>query len=527
MKSSGIEKKNYVVIICDSLRRDFLHAYGANFIPTPNIDALACNGIVFDNAVTASPVCGPARASIMTGLNEAAHDTWTNVGLRPELTTLPQRLEKQGYMTALVGSVDHDAGFNYLNKLMERDPSVGCLKKIRENHPDATSAITASPDDCNQYAFSEEEHYDRWCGERAKDFINTYAGNHKVPSDGQLNRDLPRDENAPFFLYCSFWSPHEPHVPPKEMKGRMKFEELPPIWLRDKEVDLPAVELNRRAFLNPHCALENPESMLEVRMRDRLAYCEEVCELDDLIGEIVEALKQNHVYDNTIIILTADHGSMENDYNIDTKGPFPYSQELFIPLIVSNAGITGRSDCVCGNLDIGATLLKCCGDTKAFGVSRSLIGMTQGTEAERENMMSEFCDSLKMIVDKRYNFCYYPFTHRTALYDRQNDPRFTTVLHDSELEKHYLMELVDWLLIAKGVRIEAHDLVPQVREGIEHKHPTFLDDFTIAYPLMNQKEADRIFAAGLPDDYDEFCRNRKITAQYGDYLSIRPNTERE
>lgn len=98
---------------------------------------------------------------------------------------------------------------------------------------------------------------------------------------------------------------------------------------------------------------------------------------------------------------------------------------------------------------------------------------------------------------------------------------------EGERREHYLMELVDWLLIAKGVRIEAHDLVPQVREGIEHKHPTFLDDFTIAYPLMNQKEADRIFAAGLPDDYDEFCRNRKITAQYGDYLSIRPNTERE
>ena len=139
-------------------------------------------------------------------------------------------------------------------------------------------------------------------------------------------------------------------------------------------------------------------------------------------------------------------------------------------------------------------------------------------------MMSEFCDSIKMIVDKQYTFSYYPFTGRTALYDRKNDPKFTTVLQDSELEKYYLMELADWLILAKGVRIEAHDLVPQVREGIEHKHTAFLDDFTIAYPLMNQKEADRIYEAGLPDDYDEFCRDHHISAQYGDYMSIRPRT---
>ena len=58
--NTSSNRRNVVMIMCDQLRPDFLHAYGADFIPTPNIDALAAEGVVFDNAITASTVCAPA-----------------------------------------------------------------------------------------------------------------------------------------------------------------------------------------------------------------------------------------------------------------------------------------------------------------------------------------------------------------------------------------------------------------------------------------------------------------------------------
>ena len=65
---TNAKKRNVLVIMCDQLRPDFLNAYGADgFIPTPNIDELARNGVVFDNAITASTVCAPARMSFFTG----------------------------------------------------------------------------------------------------------------------------------------------------------------------------------------------------------------------------------------------------------------------------------------------------------------------------------------------------------------------------------------------------------------------------------------------------------------------------
>ena len=72
------DRRNILLIMCDQLRPDFLHAYGADFIPTPNIDALAENGIVFENAITASTVCAPARMSFLTGEFVSGHGAWTN-----------------------------------------------------------------------------------------------------------------------------------------------------------------------------------------------------------------------------------------------------------------------------------------------------------------------------------------------------------------------------------------------------------------------------------------------------------------
>lgn len=143
-------------------------------------------------------------------------------------------------------------------------------------------------------------------------------------------------------------------------------------------------------------------------------------------------------------------------------------------------------------------------------------------QPEREVNLSEFCDSCKTIVDKRYTFTYYPFTGKTCLFDREADPEERVNLGDrpkyAELERKFLMHAVDFLILSKGIRIEAHDLNPEVAEGIEKKHPSYLDTFDIAFPLGSMTEIRRLKQAGLSHTYNEFCRTRPIKAGYGTYF---------
>ena len=73
------------------------------------------------------------------------------------------------------------------------------------------------------------------------------------------------------------------------------------------------------------------------------------------------------------------------------------------------------------------------------------------------------------------------------------------------------------MILSKGIRIEAHDLTPEVKAGIEEMHPQFLDDFDICYPMGSMTEVERVRAAGLDADFNEFCKEREIKAHYGLY----------
>jgi len=507
-------KRNVVLILVDQMRPDFIGPYGCDFLKTPNLDELAANGCTYDYAITASTVCAPARASILTGKNVSGHDSWTNgMPFRYGTEFLPERMNAAGYLTAEVGISDHPGvGYTY------KKPFKGVLEWLKERHPEATSY--AMYDETGHFKYDEADFYDRYCCDMATDFIDSYVKNGTAP-DGTK----PPEENAPFFLYCGFMSPHHPHCPPHGYEDAVDMDKMPDVWNSTRQ-DIAAVEKYRRAFLTPHKTLVDPDSANEERRADRKLYCELIAELDYLVGRIVKSLKDNGVYENTTIIFSSDHGSVQNDYNLISKGPWPYWPQLAVPLIVSNhpdldKGI--HSDALCGNLDIGATVLSCAQDDKAFGTSRSLVGMANGSVADREVNMSEFCDSCKTLMDRQYTFTYYPFTGETALYDRINDPHEMNNLGGNpdyfDVEQKFLMHAIDFMCLAKGVRIEAHDLVREVREGIEKKHPKFLDNFDVCYPLSSWREVERLEEAGLDATYNDFIRERPIKAHYGYFCS--------
>ena len=529
--SNNTKRRNVLVIMCDQLRPDFLHAYGADFIPTPNIDALAAEGVVFDNAITASTVCAPARMSFFTGRNVSGHDAWTNdIPPKPGCEVLPERLNDAGYFPVAVGCYDHfphenDYGYKY-RKIWASNEVNDYKKFLFERHPEETNYY---PSEGQYFKYTEEEFYDRWAADCACEFIESYSKSGKAP-----NGAAPENADAPFFMYCGFLSPHMPLIPPKEVAGTVDEDNIPmPLIQERPDEDIPSVELYRRAFLNPKEVILDQHALDAERKRERVLYCEMIVEVDALVGRIVKSLKDNGIYENTTIIFTSDHGSCENDYNVMTKGPWPYKPQLFIPMIISNhPGLEkgSRCDALCGGLDIGGTALDIAGDTKEFGVSRSMVGLAAGTVQEREVNMSEFCDSSKTIVDKQYTFIYYPFTEKTCLFDRVNDPEEKVNISGrpeyAALENRFMKHIVDFMILAKGVRIEVHDLTKDIHDGIAKKHPKFLDSFDIAYPIASWRDIERLEVLGLDATYNEFCKEREIKAHYGVYFhSERPEKE--
>ncbi len=509
-------KRNVVVILCDQLRKDFLHAYGADFIPTPNLDALAANGVTYDQAITAATVCGPARSSILTGEFVSKHDAWTNdLFLGPGVETYTERLVENGYMTAAVGVLepvpedDKNFGLHYLNYFDLYTGSPTPYKEfLKSKYPDDPDTQNLAHWGCGPYGFqfkyAEEAFYDRWITDRATEFIDSYVSTGKAP-----NGAAPEQEEAPFFLYCGYVSPHMPHYPPKEVEGTVDMDKIPPVFNSTRD-DVSDVEKARRGYLNTYEEVVDPASATEFRMAQRRAYCEMIVEIDSLVGRIVQSLKDNGVYENTTIIFSSDHGSVENDYNVMSKGPFPYQAQLFIPMIVSNDPRLEkgtRCDALCGNLDIGATILDVADDHKRFGVSRSMIGLANGTVPAREVNMSEFGDTSKTVVDKQYTYMYYLFSGEAFLYDRINDPTEMTNLAGkpeyAEIERRFLKHIIEFQAVAKGARIEAKDLVPSVHEGIAKKDPKFLENFDVVNPIGNVSK-ERLKKLGLPWEYNEF-----------------------
>lgn len=495
-----MEKRNLLVFVSDTFRPDFLPIYGGEAIDTPNIDELAARGCVFTNAVAASTVCVPSRTSMFTGRFVSDHDEWTNfVPSRAGLEFLPERLAEDGYDTAGFGIIDvlpapgEDRSLGFATSVplsVKSDDSNPYFTYLKSRHPEVTSAYDNGSD--FTFAYDEEDFYDYWVASEANAYFENY-----VKEDG---------EKKPFFAYVSFFGPHGPHLSPKETKGCVREDKVPPTLARKEP--MPLTPTYRATFFRKWLPAD--------LHRDRVAFLEKMVEVDRQIGRVREKLVELGLWENTTVILTADHGCTDNDFDLLSKGPYPYTSQLFVPMVVSNhpsvkAG--SRSDALVGNIDLGATLLDIAGDRRPFGVSRSLL--TIG-ESERDFFFSEFCDAAKTVFDKRYTFTYYPFTGERELYDRVADPDNQHNLSGkpeyAERELRMMGKAIDFLAIAKGVRIEAYDLFPERQNVIRAMDPGFPDNFAIAYPIdeAGKRELEK---RGLDSHYNDFCEGRPLATE--------------
>ena len=328
------QKLNVLFLIADDLNCD-LGSYGNSQVISPNIDKLAENGTLFGNVHNQYPLCGPSRASFMTGMyTDQTKMTNNNVLLRttvPDVITMGQRFRQQGYRSVRIGKIYH----------FDNPSSIG----------------TSSADDIYTW--------DQTINPYGRDKIEEYKINTLIPrqyggtlswlaadgtdeeqTDGigateaieQLESFSKTGQN--FFLAVGMYRPHTPFVAPKkyfDMYDRKSIE-IPYSGSNDEYLKtIPKIAASSIRWKKDQIKL-NSESNKELAQEIKEAYFATTTFVDAQIGRILKKLKQTGLDKNTIVVFTSDHG-----YHLGEHGHWQ-KQTLFenstrVPLIFSGPGI--------------------------------------------------------------------------------------------------------------------------------------------------------------------------------------------
>lgn len=316
-----VKKLNVLFIAVDDLK-PVLGVYGYDWVKTPNMDRLATHGFVFENNHCQQAVCGPSRASIMTGKRPdftQIYDLKTLMrDINPEILTMPQYFKQLGYETVAVGKI--------------YDPR--CVA----NDYDAESwTIPYQKTKSKEYAFSEGKPFYE---------INERPENETI--DGEIAANSIQymqqfaKEGKPFFLGIGFKKPHLPFVAPKKYWDMYPLETIKlPDFRKDPEgaptfATQPSWEL-RSGYDDIPKEFTVPITD-EKQLKLIQGYYASVSFIDAQIGKVLDELDRLGLRDNTLIVLWGDHGWHLGDHGMFCKHT-NYEQATRSPLLISYPGI--------------------------------------------------------------------------------------------------------------------------------------------------------------------------------------------
>jgi len=359
MTASSAPRTPHILILhCDELRADCLGIYGNAQVNTPHIDTLAADGVKFENQYCSYPVCTPSRYSLLSGLPVHDHHGWNNrCTLRPELDTFPRLLKASGYRTAAVGKMHFtptylDVGFERMF-LAEQD---GAGRWDDDYHRDLRDAglldVYDIEDQRSEYRKDAPQEYWDSAGARPTTLPRKWHSTEWI-ADHAI-REIEQWGTTPNLLMAGFVKPHHPFDPPQEIADLYDPDhiELLPGWTREC---LPHdLEMNKGYF--PSVGLTEP--MLR---RATAYYYATIHHIDLQVGRIVELLRRKGLYDDTLIVFTADHGDYMGFHHMLLKGSYMYEPVMRVPLIIKYPRSQNHGSVYAGltsNTDVAPTVLK-------------------------------------------------------------------------------------------------------------------------------------------------------------------------
>ncbi|MDP6666535.1 MAG: sulfatase-like hydrolase/transferase [Dehalococcoidia bacterium] len=373
-------KPNILFIESDQHNPAVMGCSGAPVIRTPNLDALAARGIVFDNTYCASPICVPSRASMLTGQHPYRNEVWTNTqSLHPGIPTFAHALGAAGYMPVQIGRM-HFNGPDQLHGFTERhvgDHGPNHLGADEVDHGDLKGtqgpnriSLKLSGPGLNAYQVHDEN-----VAARTVEYIDQYAAG---------------DNGRPFCLAVGFMLPHQPFVATKADYDSYRGKVPQPANPRPFEDEThPYLK-----WWKSHAGLEDvtPEEI----ERCRTAYYGLVTRLDALIGDIFDTLARHGMLENTLVVYTADHGEQIGEKGLWWKQTF-YEDSVKVPAIVSWPARLPQGlhvNRVTSQLDLNATMLDAAGAPAlphSTGRSLQLLIEDPASDDWHDIAFSEYC----------------------------------------------------------------------------------------------------------------------------------------
>lgn len=449
-QTTAADKPNVLFIISDDLNTA-LSGMGHPECKTPNLDKFAKTGVSFTRAFCQFPLCGPSRASIMTGQYPLVNRVAGNGGMvNPQRVTLPRHFANHGYWTARVSKIYH---MGIPGDIVEGNPGRDHVGSWDETYNiTALEALTpgkaedfANPDTVAQFA----EERQKWLAAQASgkpyrfskvaraqyasievEEKNEYLLADTMATDRAIELLQARaDKSEPFFLAVGMVRPHFPFIATEETMGQYRAEKLfvPNVPSSDHD-DIPSQAMGS--------VLNFDRSPIQ---KMRRAYYGAVSFMDRQVGRILAELDRLKLRDNTIVVFVSDHGYLLGEHHMWKKSKL-WEEAIRVPVIISAPGRKQGMKCdhVIELVDLYPTLAELAGlprESKTQG--QSLVSLLDNPQASlsRSDAFIQVGAGFGLRSGK-WAYMWYPASKKKQkegfmLYDMEKDPAQYTNLADT------------------------------------------------------------------------------------------------
>ncbi|MFK7836299.1 MAG: sulfatase-like hydrolase/transferase [Sulfitobacter sp.] len=488
---------NILFIMYDQLRFDYLSCAGHPHLETPHFDRVAGMGVRFTNAYVQSPICGASRMCFYTGRYASSHGAqWNGFPLRVGEQTMGDHLRKAGMDCWLIGKTHMKADAEGMARLgLAPDSQIGARQAecgfdtwIRDDGlwgygPDGFYDEKRSP--YNEYLKSKGyDGQNPWA-----DYANAGVSDAQIASGWMFrNADKPaniREEDSetpwltsetmafinqtegPWCAHVSYIKPHWPYIVPAPYHNMFGANHVPAATRHAAERENPHPVFG--AYMGNKIAQAFQRD--EVREKVIPAYMGLIKQCDDQLGRLLDHLETTGRLDDTMIVLTSDHGDYLGDHWLGEKDLF-HEPSVKVPMIVYDPraeadGTRGTTcDALVESIDLAATFVEAAGGEVPDHIieGRSLLPWLRGEVPDwREFVISEFDYSatpqavklglaprdarLFMVFDGRYKLMHAEGGFRPMLFDLETDPEEFADLAKGDAHHPQIDRLYDMLAV--------------------------------------------------------------------------------